>query len=211
MLRAIFYIFIFLFFSGCKVDKEELKALNKIDQNSTQKVISQELSAQQKYELKKDEINKDVKIATINANSTIELAKINAQNSIDQAKIQKEIELHKDKQMVKIEQEQTKLYMIAIVVFALVIIIALIILYLINKKNNQTKLAIKEEEILKEQQMQLEAHRHESLKKILDIISSGNVSKNVEKGLLEALKHATSGMKTIEDKSSKFKKLIFKD
>ncbi len=228
-MQNFFYLIILFFLIGCKVDKDELKRLNNIQDQKQESIKSipkdkevkkeidkeikktNELTAEQKYDLKKDEINKEVKLAKIKADSEIEIAKINTQNSIETTKIQKEIALKNQEQQIKIEKEKTKLYIIAIVVFAIVIIVALLIIYLINKRNNQTKLIMQEEEILKQKHMQAQEHRHESINKILDIISKGNVSKNVEKGLLEALKQATSSMKVIEDKSSKLKKLIFKD
>ncbi len=198
MLRGFVFLSILLFLSACKVDQDELKALNNIEKNSAK--TSTKLSSDQKYDLKKDEINKEVKIAKINADSTLEITKINAQNSIEKTKIEKEILLFQKEKQVEVEREKVELYKILIAVFALIIFVGLTIMYFINKRNNQTKL-----------DMQMQEHHNQRVDKILDIVSSGNVSKNVEKGLLEVLKHANSSLKAIEDKSSKLKRLIFKD
>ncbi len=202
-----------------KIEKE-LK-LAKISTSSSIELANIEL------EKRRVEKSKELEIAlkTTELNNKIESKKLDLE--YEKAKMQKkskerELEarvtetkfnnnhdLRKSELEIRLEKERMEFYKLVLLGLAILVIIGLIFWYLIDRKRRQTQLKLQEEEIRKEQQMQLLQIQHERVNKMLDIVTNGKeLPKNVEKELLHLIKDGSKYVWKIDD--DRPKGLIFK-
>jgi hypothetical protein len=131
-------------------------------------------------------------------------------NKLEQIKLQNELSLEEQKNDALISHERMDLYKIIMIVVAALILITLFMVYFISKRNREMKLKLQEKEILKEREMQILEHQNQRVNKMLEIVSSQNLSENVERELLDSIKDANKTIWLIEDGKGSKKGLIFK-
>ena len=131
-------------------------------------------------------------------------------NKLEQIKLQNELSLEEQKNDALISHEKMDLYKIIMMVAAALILITLFMVYFISKRNREMKLQLQEKEILKEREMQVLEHQNQRVNKMLEIVSSQNLSDNVERELLDSIKDANKTIWMFEDGKGSKKGLIFK-
>jgi preprotein translocase subunit SecG len=131
-------------------------------------------------------------------------------NKLEQIKLQNELSIEEQKNEALISHEKMGLYKIIMMVAAALILITLFMVYFISKRNREMKLQLQEKEILKEREMQVLEHQNQRVNKMLEIVSSQNLSENVEKELLDSIKDANKTIWMFEDGKGSKKGLIFK-
>ena len=144
-----------------KVKKEE--ALAKISAQKEQKL--KEIEAKTKQELSKNRL----KEAQIEQNRTITIAQIEAKNQL------------------KVKKEESNLYKILGVLFALVIIFGIIFKFLNSLAKRRHEVLLKEKELEHQAYLQDMKAKHEHISKMLEIISDENSDKEIKKSLTKLL------------------------
>ncbi len=148
-----------------KSAKEALERNNKLEQAKVE--------AQAKIEIARIESQNKLSIARIDADTKKTIAKTDYQAQIETSKI--------DAQTYKENMEYIVYIIFAVV--ALVVII-LIVFYLNSKKNRELQKKMHEEKLKHEQFLKEKELEEQRVHKLLELIATGKVAKNVEKEVI---------------------------
>ena len=215
MIRILFISFLIIIFGGCQYEKGELKSLNNIDvkrekpkksvnkpigesNKTSQAIITQKTDNEQKYKMQELEINSKLELAKLDAEKEQNIKEIEYKKSIEEAKINRDIALQEQKNSAIIEEKKLNFFTIGLIVLAVIAVLILFVVIYINKKNRETKLKMQQEEIQKEKDLQQNEHYNQRINKMLDIVSTKDISENVENQLLSVLKDATTKGDTVK-------------
>ena len=139
--------------------------------------------------------NNKIKVSKIESKTKVEIEKIKSQNQLEIAKIdaetKKAIAQTDYKAQVKASEVRARMYkenmryIVYIVgAIALVVIIGLILLFLNAKKNRELQKRLHEDKLRHEQFLKDKELEEQRVHKLLELIASGKVAKNVEKEVI---------------------------
>lgn len=136
-----------------------------------------------------------LKVSKIESKTKVEIEKIKSQNQLDIAKIdaetKKAIAQTDYKAQVKASEMRAKMYkenmryiVYIVVAVALIVIVGLILLFLNAKKNRELQKRLHEDKLRHEQFLKDKELEEQRVHKLLELIASGKVAKNVEKEVI---------------------------
>jgi Flp pilus assembly protein TadB len=142
------------------------------------------LERQNKVELSKIEAKAKIEIEKIKSQNQLHIAKINAeaQKSIAHTDYKAKVETSQIDASTHKESMQYAVYIVIAVIVLL--IVALFIYYQNNKKNRELEKQLHDEQLRHEQFLKEKELEEQRVHKLLELIASGKVAKNVEKEVI---------------------------
>jgi len=205
---------VFLFFSGCGEGVSKHNRIHLLNPPQTSDNITgiNPNSLANKSAQKALERENQIKLSKIEAEAKIEIEKIRSENQLHIAKINAEAQksiAHTDfKAKVKTSEidaqthKETIQYTVYIVIIIVLLVLAVfILLYLNSKKNRELKKQLHDEQLRHEQFLKEKELEEQRVHKLLELIASGKVAKNVEKEvILSIAKPRTKAQDIVLDK-----------
>jgi len=141
------------------------------------------------------ERNNKIKVSKIESKTKVEIEKIKSQNQLDIAKIdaetKKAIAQTDYKAQVKASEVRARMYkenmryiVYIVIAIALIVIVGLVLLFLNAKKNRELQKRLHEDKLRHEQFLKDKELEEQRVHKLLELIASGKVAKNVEKEVI---------------------------
>ena len=191
MIKGIIFTFLMIFVSACggsnSKSTQSLRLIDTTKENPhslAHKSADKVLERNNKLELSKIEANAKVEIEKIKSQNQLEIAKINAETKKTIAKKDYEAKIKSSELDVKSRKEnmQYTVYIVLAVVF--IIVLAIIVLYLNGKKNRELQKKLHDEKLSHEKFLKEKELEEQRVHKLLDLIASGKMAKNVEKEVI---------------------------
>ena len=196
-LVSLWIVSVFLFFSGCgegsSSQHNRIHLLNPpkttnitgVNPNSiAHKSADKALERQNQIKLSKIEAEAKVEIEKIRSENQLKIAKINAeaQKNIAQTDMKAKVQTSQIDANTHKETIQYTVYIVIVIV--LLVLAVLVLLYLNGKKNRELKKQLHDEQLRHEQFLKEKELEEQRVHKLLELISSGKVAKNVEKEVI---------------------------
>lgn len=154
-----------------------------------------------------------LQLATIEAKSKEEVKRIESEGLRAKAlaekevylqaqQIQKEIAASKEQTVVLTQEKDLSFYKIVIAVVTVLVLVLLLIYFLIHRKNKLIEVKLHEEKLRHEASMQANAHHHEKIGRMLEIIADENLNEHVRHTLIDILKGQESNQNLITHHST---------
>ena len=145
-----------------------------------------------KVETAKIQAEAQKEIALINKERDIEVQKLIAQSDVTRAGINKEVAIEEvQTKRTAIEKEHEHVtYLLWLIGGALVMLFGFLFYY--TGKNRKERLKVHEDELLYKLRLQEQEMKMKMAEKMLDSITSGNLSPEQENRLIETLEHTTT-------------------
>jgi hypothetical protein len=142
------------------------------------------MESHNKLELSKLENEAKIKIAKIRSENELNIAKINAEAKKSIAQTDFQAKVKSSEMDAKISKENMRYTVYIVIAIAVVILFALLLLYFNSKKNRELKRQLHEEKLKHEQFLKEKELEEQRVHKLLELIASGKVAKNVEKEVI---------------------------
>jgi len=189
-----FLVFTLFFLGGCGGNSNTQRKIKLIDGTTITTGVNPNSMAAVAKEKQEDRQNK-VEISKIEAQTKIELEKIRSQNQLSIAKLnaqtQKEIAQKDAATQIKTSQIEVDMkregmqYGIYLIIAVIVlVVIALFLLYFNAKKNRELQKKLHQEKLMHEQFLKEKELEEQRVHKLLELVASGKVAKNVEKEII---------------------------
>lgn len=201
---------------GCTNEEKSLKliqesSVKQTNQISTQKSAPKNIEAQayqKEIDLAKLKSNENLEIAKIEARSREEVKRIESEAlkaksladkevGLQAQKTQSEIAQLKEQTVVQTQDKDIAFNKIVLIVAALLAALMLLVYFLIHRKNKLHEMRLQEERLKHEASMQENAHRHQKIEKMLDIIADKDLTEETKGALVGILKQYESGQALI--------------
>lgn len=201
---------------GCTDEGKSLKLIQdgsakQTNQISTQKSAPKNIEAQayqKEIDLAKLKSNENLEIAKIEAKSREEVKRIESEALKAKTLAEKEVGLQaqqtqgeiarlNEQTVVQTQDKDIAFNKIILIVAALLVSLMLLIYFLIHRKNRLHELRLQEERQRHEASMQANAHHHQKIEKMLDIIADKELNEETKGTLVGILKQYESGQALI--------------
>ena len=197
-----------------EIQKDIKLAQTSIDHN----IAIATLQNDQRQEIKIKEIQKELEVSKNSAQNRLDLAKLELQKAQDIEKTkqltfanthQKELEEAKNKQILAQEEEQNRVllkqkelefYKIAAAIIGFLLLMVLLIFYFLRKSAQDKKAKIHQDELNQQMQFKVMEEQGKNLDKMLEIVTSKELSSNVEKEILNSIKESQKKTLIFEEK-----------
>ena len=184
-----------LFLSGCG-EGSSTQHNNKIHLlNTTQKTgvnpnslayrsADKALERQNKLEVSKIEAKTKIEIEKIKSENQLHIAKINAEAKKKIAETDLQAKVQTSQIDAKTHKESMQYTVYIVIVIVLLVLAVLILLFLNSKKNRELKKQMHDEKLRHEQFLKEKELEEQRVHKLLELVASGKVAKNVEKEVI---------------------------
>ncbi len=196
-----------------KVSKNEINEIKKLDKDlnlSEQKqiVVVKKIDEVQKQKLLNEQRLKELEFK--NRQKLKELEFKNRQKiQEDRLKIEQKQKEYEQQKWIYEKKSSFKLYQIIIILTAFLILIIFLLFYFYKRKSSQNKFDLEREKFHREKDLELYKLQNERLEKIVDIVTTKDLSKENESKLLNIISEETKKGQIIEVEPKK-KGLFFK-
>jgi len=195
-LASLVTVIVFLFFSGCGEGSSQQNRIHLLNPPKTTNVTGvnpnslahksadKALDRENKIKLSKIQAEAKVEIERIKSENQLKIAKINAeaQKSVAETDLQSKIQTSQIDAKTHKDTIQYTVYIVIVIV--LLVLAVFILLYLNAKKNRELKKQLHDEQLRHEQFLKEKELEEQRVHKLLELIASGKVAKNVEKEVI---------------------------
>jgi len=196
-LVSLWIVSVFLFFSGCGEGTSSQNArvhllnppkttnVTGVNPNSlAHRSADKALERQNQIKLSKIEAEAKVEIERIKSENQLKIAKINAeaQKRVAETDLKSKVQTSQIDANTHKETIQYTVYIVIVIV--LLVLAVFILLYLNAKKNRELKKQLHDEQLRHEQFLKEKELEEQRVHKLLELIASGKVAKNVEKEVI---------------------------
>jgi len=198
MIRVVIFMFMALVFLGCG-ESSTTKSQKNISLLGVEPIekkpgVNPHSLAYESADKALDRTNK-LEVSKIEANAKIEIEKIKSKNQLNIAKIDAETKktiaqtdykakIHTSEIDARTYKENMRYVVYIVIAVVVLIMIAFILMYLNSRKNRELQKHLHEEKLKHEQFLKEKELEEQRVHKLLELIASGKVAKNVEKEVI---------------------------
>jgi large-conductance mechanosensitive channel len=195
-LTSFIFLLNLLFFSGCQENRSQHNRIHLLNPpQTTQKTgvnpnslayksADQALERENRLKLSKIEAQARVEIEKIKSQNKLNIAKINAEAQKRVAETDLKAKVQTSQIDAKTHKETIQYTVYIVIVIVLLVLAVFILLYLNAKKNRELKKQLHDEQLRHEQFLKEKELEEQRVHKLLELIASGKVAKNVEKEVI---------------------------
>ena len=198
-LASFIFLVSIIFFTGCREGASSQQArrihllnppqttnnITGINPNSlANKSADSALERENQLKLSKIEAEARVEIEKIKSENQLQIAKINAEAQKRVAETDLKAKVQTSQIDAKTSKETIQYSIYIVITIALLVLAVFILLYLNAKKNRELKKQLHDEKLRHEQFLKEKELEEQRVHKLLELIASGKVAKNVEKEVI---------------------------
>jgi len=195
-MRYFSLLFILLLLSGCNNSNNNSRPymaggqLDPSNRTTTSvKVVTAKIDSTKEQEIAKINMQKEIEIQRLKNEGAISQAHINKETQIHSATLTKDVELAKNETKKVMQKENSKMQTWWLIAIVSLILIVLIFIYLSIQKSRKDKLVIHHEKLEHELHIKEQEIKLKMAEKVLDALSSGNLSEKNEEMLINSINY----------------------
>ncbi len=179
-MRYILVVVAIFVLAGCEESAKKPTLVNDPIKNYAQNILLEsQISSRSKEEAKTKK-----ELALIEMKKEIQKEQIRSQTQIEIARLQKDKELQKTKMVVSSQKEEHEITKTALYIGSIFAAILLWLLYSIAKKSGEKRAELEQKRLQMEKELKEKELKTRLAEKMIDAISSGNLTKEQEEKLM---------------------------
>ncbi len=183
-MRFIIYCVIAILILGCENTNQKPIVIDNKKQKYASEILNAKILSEKNSKI---EAKTKKEIAMIEMKKAIETKKIESQAKVQMEKIKSQRELEKTKLELQAKSEANSITQTALILFAVLGFGVLILIYILFKRYQENKISIEREKMRLQKEMKEKEIKAKMAEKLIDALSSGNLTKEQEERLLSLI------------------------